>query len=112
MLKSYTGIYQTQDELKARRVLGFLSQELSSVAFLFKGGWFEIITLDIIAEQTADQLNELSHAIANSDVKPQPLPVFRQEDSCLRISSSIPWTRRPAAVSTWLHRRTPARSAG
>jgi hypothetical protein len=81
MLNSYTGIYQTQDELKARRVLGFLSQELSSVAFLFKDGWFEIVTPDIITEQTAHQFNELSHAIANSDIKPQPLAVFRQGDS-------------------------------
>ena len=80
MLKSYTGIYRTQDELKARRVLGFLSQELSSVAFLFKDGWFEIVTPDIIAEATAHQLNALSHAIANSDIKPQPLAVFRQGD--------------------------------
>jgi hypothetical protein len=36
MLDSYTGICQTEDESKARRVLGFLSVELSSVAFLFK----------------------------------------------------------------------------
>jgi len=52
-LNSYTGIYQTQDELKASRVLGVLSQELSSAAFLFKDGWFEIVTPDIIAEETA-----------------------------------------------------------
>jgi hypothetical protein len=80
MGNSYTGIYQTQDELKARQVLGLLSQKLHSVAFLFKEGWFEIITLEIIAEETAHQLNELSHAIANTDVKPQPLAVFRQGD--------------------------------
>ena len=80
MLNSYTGIYQTKDELKARRVLGLLSQKLHSVAFLFKEGWFEIITLDNLAEETAHELNQLSHAIASSDIKPQPLAVFRQGD--------------------------------
>jgi hypothetical protein len=80
MLKSYAGIYQTQDELKARRVLGLLSKQGYSVAFLFKEGWFEIVVHGIIAEETAHQLNKLSHTIANTDIKPHPLAVFRQED--------------------------------
>ena len=76
ILNSYTGIYQTQDELKASRMLGVLSQELSSAAFLFKDGWFEIVKPGNIAEETARRLNELSHAIANSDIKPQLLAAF------------------------------------
>lgn len=79
-MNSYTGIYQTQDELKARRVLGLLSQELFSITFLFKDGWFALVTTDIIAEEAAHRLNQLSHAVANTDIKPQPLAAFRQGD--------------------------------
>jgi hypothetical protein len=112
MLNSYTGIYQAQDELKARRGLGFLTQELSRVAFLFKGGWFEIVTLDVIAEEAA--------ANSMSCPMPSPIPTSSRNPSLhsdRKIYDSgfphpFPGLADRRVVFTLSRRRTLAHSAG
>jgi hypothetical protein len=51
-----------------------------SIVTTTKNRMVEIVTTDIIAEAIAHRLNALSHAVANSDIKPHALAAFRQGD--------------------------------
>ncbi|HEX5433509.1 MAG TPA: hypothetical protein VFY05_04675 [Candidatus Angelobacter sp.] len=76
--QGYTAIFQTRYEVQARRVLGSLTFRGERLQFLFKDGWFAVIFPELIPAAEAAHLNRLAHALANTDLKPQPLQVFTE----------------------------------
>jgi hypothetical protein len=70
------GIFQTQDELQARRVLGHYAKEYAA-RFTYHDGWFSVLIPSRFAECAA-YLNEIAIAVAHTDIKPQGLQAFKE----------------------------------
>jgi hypothetical protein len=84
-MNAYTGIFQTQSEHQARRVLTHLfplrNEPVRQFAFLFKDGWYEIIVPDILLlDEEAARLSLLARAVAQTDLPAAPLKNFTQGD--------------------------------
>lgn len=79
MKGEYTGLFQTQDEGQARRVLSSLrTPDGQPCEFIYKEGWYQIIAPGLLAPEDAASMNRYAHTLANVSLKPQPLSAFKQ----------------------------------
>lgn len=77
MTNEYTiGIFQTQDEAQARRVLGHFSPT-HQARFTYKEGWYEIWIPEQFRE-VASYLNEIAHSVAHTNLIALPLQTFQE----------------------------------
>lgn len=76
-MNDYTiGIFQTRDELQARRVLGHYATEYAA-RYTYHDGWFSILIPSRFTECAA-YLNGIAKTVANTDIKPQGLATFKE----------------------------------
>lgn len=76
-IENKTGIYQTRDELKVRRVLSWATETKLNPSFSYKDGWYQVW----IPETTAGSYYaRMATTFASTDLQPQHLSAFQQEE--------------------------------
>lgn len=78
-LDNKTGIFQTRDELKVRRVLSWAREAKLSPTFLYKDGWYEVWVLTSAVGTAGSYYARLAATIASTDLVASPLCEFTQE---------------------------------
>lgn len=78
-----TGIFQTKYEIEVRRVLSWLRTKNIAAEFIYKDGWYEVILPELSAPWVANELNQLAHTIAHSNLQPPHLGCFKQFEGSL-----------------------------
>jgi len=75
-----TGIYQTKDEMQARRVLGSAASLGVDLRFSLHDGWYSILVVPAVDDRDAARLARLARTLANTDLRGIPLSPHLQID--------------------------------